>query len=53
MEIRVLQYFLEVAERENITKAAEALHITQPALSRQLAELEKELDTQLFLNRRR
>ena len=49
MEIRVLQYFLEVAEKENITKAAEALHITQPALSRQLAELEKELNTQLFL----
>lgn len=48
MEIRVLQYFLEVAERENITKAAEALHITQPALSRQLAELEKELSSQLF-----
>lgn len=53
MEIRVLQYFLEVAERENITKAAEALHITQPALSRQLAELEKELDTQLFLRGKR
>ena len=53
MEIRVLQYFLEVAEKENITKAAEALHITQPALSRQLAELEKELGSQLFLRGKR
>ena len=53
MEIRVLQYFLKIAELENITKAAEALHITQPALSRQLAELESELGTQLLLRGKR
>lgn len=53
MEIRVLQYFLKIAELENITKAAEALHITQPALSRQLSELEEELGTKLFLRGKR
>ena len=37
MELRVLRYFLMVAREENITKAAEKLHITQPTLSRQLA----------------
>ena len=34
MEIRVLRYFLMAAREENITKAAELLHITQPTLSR-------------------
>lgn len=48
MEIRVLKYFLETARQENITRAAEELHITQPALSRQLHELEEELGTSLF-----
>ena len=48
MEIRVLRYFLTVAREENITKAAEVLHITQPALSRQLAQLEEELGVKLF-----
>ena len=48
MEIRVLRYFLMVAREENITKAAELLHITQPTLSRQLIQLEKELETKLF-----
>ena len=43
MEIRVLRYFLTVAREENITKAAEKLHITQPTLSRQLRQLEEEL----------
>jgi len=51
MEIRVLRYFLTVAREENITKAAEILHITQPTLSLKLANLEKELGVQLF-NRR-
>ena len=43
MEIRVLRYFLTVAREENITKAAEKLHITQPTLSGQLRQLEEEL----------
>ena len=49
MEIRVLKYFLAVAREENITKAAEILHITQPTLSRQLMQLEDELNAQLFI----
>ena len=39
MEIRVLKYFLMVAREENITKAANLLHLTQPTLSRQLMQL--------------
>ena len=48
MEIRVLRYFLMTAREENITRAAELLHITQPTLSRQLMQLEEELGTKLF-----
>ena len=48
MEIRILKYFLTVAREQNITRAAEALHITQPTLSRQIAALEEELGTPLF-----
>ena len=48
MELRVLNYFLMVAREENITKAAQLLHVTQPTLSRQLMQLEKELGVQLF-----
>ena len=48
MDIRVLQYFLAVAREENITKAAQLLHITQPTLSRQLMGLEQELGVKLF-----
>lgn len=48
MELRVLNYFLTVAREENITKAAQALHITQPTLSRQIAQLEEELGVTLF-----
>ena len=48
MEIRVLKYFLMVSREENITKAANLLHITQPTLSRQLRQLEEELDVKLF-----
>ena len=40
MELRVLRYFLTVAREENITRAAELLHVSQPAVSRQLAQLE-------------
>ena len=49
MELRVLKYFQEVAKEQNITKAAENLHITQPTLSRQLKSLEEELGQQLFV----
>lgn len=48
MELRVLEYYLMVAREENITKAAELLHITQPTLSRQLMQLEEELGVSLF-----
>lgn len=49
MEIRVLKYFLTVAREQNITSAAELLHITQPTLSRQLMELENEIGKNLFV----
>lgn len=48
MELRVLRYFLMVAREENITKAANLLHITQPTLSRQMIQLEEELGVSLF-----
>ena len=48
MELRVLRYFLAVVREENILRASEALHITQPSLSRQLAGLEEELGVKLF-----
>ncbi|MCH5353667.1 MAG: LysR family transcriptional regulator [Acutalibacter sp.] len=49
MELRVLQYFLAVAREESITGAAEALHLSQPTLSRQLKDLEEELGSTLFV----
>lgn len=54
MEIRVLQYFLAVAREQNISGAAEFLHLSQPTLSRQLKDMEDELGKQLFVrgNRR-
>lgn len=48
MELRVLRYFLLAAREENMTRAAELLHVTQPTLSRQLMQLEQELGTKLF-----
>ncbi len=49
MELRVLQYFLAVAREQNISAAAQALHLTQPTLSRQLRDLEEELGKQLMM----
>lgn len=53
MELRVLRYFIEVAREQNITAAAERLHVTQPTLSKQLADLEAELGKQLFIRGKR
>lgn len=52
MEVRVLEYFLAVVQEENLSKAAEVLHVTQPTLSRQMAQLEEELGAQLFVRGR-
>ncbi|MDE7256422.1 MAG: LysR family transcriptional regulator, partial [Clostridia bacterium] len=49
MELRELKYFLTVAKEESISKAAETLFITQPNLSRQMRNLEKEIGQQLFI----
>ena len=48
MEIRTLRYFLAVAREENMTRAAELLHVTQPTLSKTLRALEEELGKKLF-----
>lgn len=49
MELRVLRYFLTVAREESITGAAKALHVTQPTLSKQLMDLEKQLGQTLLI----
>jgi DNA-binding transcriptional LysR family regulator len=49
MELRVLEYFLAVAREQNITAAAESLHLTQPTLSIQLKALEKEMGKPLLV----
>lgn len=49
MELRVLNYFLAIAREENFTKAAQQLHVTQPTLSRQIADPEAELGVKLFV----
>lgn len=49
MEIRELRYFLAIAREQSISKAAESLYMTQPSLSRQMQNLEKELGKQLFV----
>lgn len=48
MEIRILKSFIVIAREGNMTRAAERLHISQPALSKQMKELEEELDKKLF-----
>lgn len=53
MELRVLRYFLAVAREETISGAAEAVHVTQPTLSRQMMDLEEELGKTLFLRGKR
>lgn len=49
MELRVLQYFLAVTREQSISGAAEALHLSQPTLSRQLKDMEDELGKQLMI----
>ena len=49
MELRTLRYFLAAAQEENMTRASEILHVTQPTLSRQIMDLERELGVTLML----
>jgi len=49
MDINQIKYFLSVAQHLNFTKAAQENFITQPAMSRQISELEKEIGFKLFI----
>lgn len=49
MNFMTMEYFMAVAAKRNITKAAQELHVTQQTLSAHIAALEKELDSQLFV----
>lgn len=49
MELRQIQYFIEVAKREHVTEAALELHVAQSAVSRQIFNLESELGVDLFI----
>ncbi len=53
MDLRQLRYFLKVAEEKNITVAARALHVSQPTLSREIQNMEREYGRQLFVRRSR
>lgn len=49
MDIRVLKYFLTIVREGSFSRAADTLFVTQPTLSRQIAQLENELETKLFI----
>lgn len=53
MEVRQMRYFMEVAKREHVTEAANALHVAQSSVSRQLSQLESELGVDLFIRKGR
>ena len=53
MELRQLQYFVKVAQKEHVTQAAEELHVAQSAVSRQIHLLEQELGVTLFVQKGR
>ncbi|MDE7279524.1 MAG: LysR family transcriptional regulator, partial [Oscillospiraceae bacterium] len=51
MELRTLRYFLEIAREENMTRASESLHVSQPSLSKEMKALEEELGKKLFIRK--
>jgi DNA-binding transcriptional LysR family regulator len=53
MELRHYKYFMTVAEELNFSRAAERLHIVQPALSKQIAQMEYQLGVPLFVRTKR
>ena len=53
IETRLLHYFLAIAREQNITRAAETLHLTQSTLSKQMMDLENQLGKQLFIRGKR
>src|SRR5689334_528121 len=53
MEVRQLRYFVKIIELKSVSRAAEVLHIAQPALGLQVRKLEDELHTQLLIRHSR